>query len=97
MPRFRPRRELQEADRVEVVDRRRVREVAHLGRIAGDDDQVPDAERVRAEQVRDLAEQVPIAPAHVEDGLDAELALHAAPRSARLRHARLRARRRRRC
>ena len=71
----RPASELQDADRVEIVDRGRVGEVAQLGRVAGDDDEVLDAELVRAEKVRDRAEQVAIAPADVEDGLDPELAL----------------------
>ena len=39
---------------VEVVDRGRLRVVAHLRRIAGDDDEVADADGVRAEQVRHL-------------------------------------------
>ena len=67
----------QDANRVEVVDRGCVGEVAQLGRVARDDDEVLDAQLVRPEKVRDRAEQISIAPAHVDDGLDAELVLDA--------------------
>ena len=55
------------------------------------------AERVRAEQVRDLAEQVPIAPADVEDRLDAVARCEQQRAEGEVRHARHGARRRRRC
>ncbi len=42
------RRELEDADRVQIVDGSRVRKVAHLRRVARDDDQVPEAEIVGA-------------------------------------------------
>src|SRR6185437_15116720 len=80
--------EAEDADGVEVVDGGGVGEVAHLRRVAGDDDEVPDAERVRAEEVRDLAEEVPVAAADVEERLDAELLLQA-HREGEVRHPRL--------
>ena len=84
------RRELEDADRVEIVDRRCVGKVAHLRRVAGDDDQVLHAELVRREEMRERREQVPIAPADVEDRLD-PLLLHA-HRHREIAHARLGAR-----
>jgi len=56
-----PLGELEDADRVEIVDRRGVRKVAHLGRVARDDDEVAHAEIVCAEEVRERGEQVPVA------------------------------------
>ena len=47
-----PGGELEDADGVEVVDGGGVGEIADLGRVAGDDDQVSHAEIVRAEEVR---------------------------------------------
>ena len=95
MPRFMLRRHLEQPDRVEVVDRGRLRVVADLGRIAGDDDQVADADGVGAEQVRHLAEQVPVAAAHVQDRLD-PVALEQQRAEGQVRHARHGARARRR-
>ena len=67
-----------------------VRIVADLRRIAGDEQQVADPHRVRAEQVRLHPEQVPIAAGVMENRLDAGLLLHehrrrqrAHPRAAR--------------
>ena len=68
-------RDLEQAHRVEVVDRGGEGIVAHLGRISGDDDQIANPGRVGGEQVRDQPEEVPVAAAHVEDRLDAGLAL----------------------
>ena len=65
-----------EADRVDVVDRGRVRVVAELGRIAGDREDVAQAERVGAQQVRLDPQQVPVAAGVVKDGVDADLRLH---------------------
>ena len=66
-PAVQPRDDVREADRIDVEDRRRVRIVADLRRIAGDEQHVADAHRVRAEQVRLHAEQVAIAAGVVED------------------------------
>ena len=87
MPRFMLRRHLEQADRVEVVDGGGLGVVADLRRIAGDDDEVADADGVRAEQVRHLAEQVPVAPADVEDRLD-PVALEQQGAEREVRHAR---------
>ena len=62
-----------QADRVHVVDRRRVGIVAELGRVAGDREDVAQAQRVGAEQVRLDAEQVPVAAGVVQDRVDADL------------------------
>ena len=59
-----------EADRVDVVDRGRVRVVAELGRVAGDGEDVAQAQRVGAQQVGLDAEQVPVAAGVVEDRVD---------------------------
>ena len=48
----------QQSDRVQVVDGRRIGEVAHLRRVPGDDDEVVHAELVSREQVRDEAERM---------------------------------------
>ena len=90
-PRFMLRRHLEQADRVEVVDRGRLGIVADLRRIAGDDDEVADADGVRAEQVRHLREQVPVAAADVEDRLD-PVPLEEQRAERDVRHARHRAR-----
>ena len=55
--------------------RRRVRVVADLRRIAGDEQHVAHAHRVRAEQIRLHAEQVPVAAGVVKDRFDAGLLL----------------------
>src|SRR5690606_13133907 len=64
-----------QADRVEVVDGRRVGIVAETWRITGQGQDVPDAGGVRAEQLRLEAHQRPIPGGVVEDRLDTDLAL----------------------
>ena len=64
-----------EPDRVHVVDRGRVRVVAELRRVAGDREDVAQAERVGPEEVRLNAEEVPVAARVVEDRVDPHLLL----------------------
>ena len=67
--------EVREADRVDVEHRRRVGIRPHLRRIAGDEEQVAQADGRRAQQVAEHAEQVAIAAGVVRDRLDADLLL----------------------
>ena len=69
------RHDVGQADRVDVEDRRGVGIVADAPGIAGDEQQVAQAHRVRAEQVGLDAEQVAIAAGIVEQRLDARLLL----------------------
>ena len=65
-----------QADRVHVVDRGRVRIVAELRRVAGDGQDVAQAQRVGAQQVGLDAEQVPVAAGVVQDRLDPDAVLN---------------------
>ena len=64
-----------QADRVDVEHRRRVRVRSHLRRIAGDEQHVAQAERRAAEKIGVHAEEVAVAAAVVEHGLDADALL----------------------
>jgi hypothetical protein len=86
-----PRRELQDADRIEIVDRRGVGKVAHLGRVAGDDDEVPEAEIVRAEEMCERPRAGSDRARTRAGSSRAHLALHAHG-DREVAHARLRAR-----
>src|SRR6185369_13664794 len=61
---------------IDVENSRRIGIVPHLGRITRDDDQVPDADRERSEQVRLHAEEIAVAARVMNDRLDPYLALH---------------------
>src|SRR5437899_3436882 len=67
--------QIRETDRVDVEYRGRFRIRAHLRRIARDDENVAQPRGVRADDVGEHAEQVAVAAAVVNDGLDADLAL----------------------
>ena len=73
--------DVHQPDGVHVEHRGRVGIVAHLRRIAGDADQVANADRGRAQQVRLDAQHVAVAAGVVQDRLDADLA--AAPAATR--------------
>ena len=82
---------VRQADRVDVENGGRVRVRPHLWRIAGDDKQIVQAESRGAEQVGHHPEQIAVAAAVMQNGLDADLAFDQHGR--RLRgHSRLRAR-----
>ncbi len=68
--------DVDQADRVHVEHRRRVGIVAHLRRIAGDADQIVNAQRRRAQQVRLHAQHIAVAAGVVQDGFDADFLLH---------------------
>ncbi len=69
-----------EPDGVHVEHRGGIRIGAHARRIAGDADQVADAHRVRAQQFGLDAENVAVAAAEVQHGLDPGLLLDQAGR-----------------
>src|SRR5581483_10779831 len=69
------RDELDEPDRVDVVDRMRAGIVAGLGRVAGDREDVADTFRVRAQQERLQPGNRGVARREVRDRLDAREAL----------------------
>ena len=71
-----PRHDVGQPDRVDVEDGGRVRIIADAPGIAGDQQQIAQTHRVRAQQVGLDAEQVAIAAGIVQDGLDARLLLH---------------------
>ena len=83
--------EIRQSDRVDVEHRGRVGIRSHLRRIAGDDEQIAEANGRRAQQVAQHAEQVAIAAGVVGDGLDADLLFDQHARHQRA-HAALRAR-----
>ena len=68
-----------QADRVDVEDGGGIRIVAERRGIAGDEQQVANAHRVGAQQIRLDAQQVAVAAGVVQDGLDAGLLLRRAP------------------
>ena len=65
--------DVDQSDGIHVEDRGGVGIVAHLRRIAGDADQVADADGAGAQQVRLNAQHVAVAAGVVQDGLDADL------------------------
>ncbi len=67
--------DVDQADRVHVEDCRSVGIVAHLRRIAGNADQILDADRCGAQQIALNAEHVAVAASVVQNGIDADLAL----------------------
>ena len=68
--------DVDQADGIHVEDRGGIGIVAHLRRIAGDADQVADADGAGAQQVRLNAQHIAIAAGVMQDGLDADLLLH---------------------
>ena len=72
-----PGQDLDEADRVDVPDPRAGRVVADPGRVAGQGEDVPDAEGMGAEQLRLERHQVPVAGREVDEALDVEVVLDA--------------------
>ncbi len=67
--------DVDQADGIHVENRRGIRVRAHARRIAGDADQVADAGGVRAQQFGLDAQNVAVAAAEVEHGLDAGVPL----------------------
>ena len=67
--------DVDQADGVHVEDRRGIRVGSHARRVAGDTDQVADAGRMGAQQLRLDAQDVAVAAAEVVDGFDAGLLL----------------------
>ena len=67
--------EVREPDGVDVEHGGRARIWTHLRRVAGDDEQVPNAHRCRAEQVAEHAQEVAVATGIVRDRFDADLLL----------------------
>ena len=63
--------DFEQSDRVDVVDRGGEGVIPHLRGVARNDDEVADAERVRAEQVGNQPEIVAVARADMKDRLDA--------------------------
>ena len=74
-PRFSRADDVGQADRVDVEDGGRVGIVADAPWIAGDEHEIAQPHRVRAEQIGLDAEQVPIAAGVVQQRLDAGLLL----------------------
>ena len=72
-----PAEDLDEADRVDVPDAGPGRVVADPRRVAGQREDVPDAERVRAEQLRLDRHEVPVAGREVDEALEVEVVLDA--------------------
>src|SRR5262249_10233099 len=68
--------DVHQTDGIDVKDRRGVRIVAELRRIAGDADQVVDPHRVTAQQLGLHAEHIAVATRKVQRGFDARLLLH---------------------
>src|SRR5438477_7053452 len=66
--------QVRETDRVDVEDCRRVRVRAHLGRIAGDDQDVAQSRGMRADDVGEHPEEIAIPAAVVNHRLDSHLA-----------------------
>ena len=64
-----------QADRVDIEHRRRVGIVADAARIAGDEQQVPHAHRVRAQQIGLDTEEIPIATGVMQQRFDSGLLL----------------------
>jgi hypothetical protein len=63
-------RQIGETNRIDFIHGRRVRIVTDARRIAGDDQEIADSHRVRAEQIRLHADHVAVAAGVVQDGLD---------------------------
>ena len=72
-----PGQDLDEPDRVDVPDARAGRVVADPRRVAGQGQDVADAERVGAEQLRLEGHQVPVAGREVDEALEVEVVLDA--------------------
>jgi len=66
-----PRDDVGQANGVDVEHQRRVRVVTALAGIAGEQDQVADADRVRAQQIRLNSEQVAVAAGILQRRLEA--------------------------
>ena len=67
--------DLDEADRIDVPDARAGRVVADPRRIAGQGEDVADAQRVRAEQLRLEGHEVPVAGREVDEALEVQVVL----------------------
>src|SRR6185503_1197664 len=81
---------VRQTNRIDIEDGRCVRVWSHLRRIASDDENVAEAKRGGAEQIRHHAEKVPVATAIVQHRLDPDL-LFDEYRCRDRAHARLRA------
>ncbi len=68
--------DVDQPDGIHIEDRGGVGIVAHLRRIAGNADQIANADGAGAQQVRLDAQHVAVATGVVQDGLDADLLLH---------------------
>jgi hypothetical protein len=67
--------DLDQADRIDIPDARPGRVVTDPGRIAGQGDDVPDPQGVRAEQLRLERHQVPVAGRAMDEALEIEVVL----------------------
>ena len=70
-----PGQDLDQPDRVDVPDARAGRVVADPRRVAGQGEDVADAERMRAEQLRLERHEVPVAGREVDEALEVEVVL----------------------
>ena len=67
--------DLDQADRVDIPHSRGARVIAHIGRIAGEGDDVAHPKRVGADQLRLEGHQVLVAAGEVDQGVDPDLLL----------------------
>ena len=86
-PWLRPRHDAGEADGVDVEDRGGIGVGSHLGRIAGEAEDIFEAHGRGAEEVALDAEEVAVAAGVVEDGFDADALLDLDAERSCCRHA----------